>query len=164
MPPSNGVTVIRSLGQQTKVSDANKITAVELLGHGPVKFVRKSDQLEITLPEQLPNQWALAFKITVDGELVQRQPLPPGTEVPYSKTGFPRMSYRQTSTSPVQTLFNKLLSLNGDWQVSQVGKSDWIPARHCQNASCRRPGCLHRCRELRRGSGNIMATLQVAGH
>ncbi len=85
VPPTNGVTVIRSLGQQMKVSEANKITAVELLGHGSVKFIRKSDRLEITLPEQLPNPWALAFKITVEGELAQRQPLPLGTEVPYAK-------------------------------------------------------------------------------
>lgn len=83
VPPTNGMTVIRSLGQQTPVSDANKIMAVELLGHGPVKFIRKSDRLEVMLPEQLPNQWALAFKLTVEGELVQRKPLPSSTEVPY---------------------------------------------------------------------------------
>lgn len=108
VPPTNGVTVIRSLGQETKVSDANKITTVELLGYGPVKFERKPDRLEITLPEKLPNSWALAFKLSVEGKLVQRPPLPPGTEVPYSKKNRPERSHRMPSmTLPLRSLWEE---------------------------------------------------------
>jgi hypothetical protein len=61
------------LGQNTKVSDVNEIARVELLGQGGVEFKREADRLVIQLPERLPNDWALAFKITVNGKLLQRK-------------------------------------------------------------------------------------------
>jgi len=44
-----------------------------LLGYGDVDFKREETKLVIDLPEQLPNAWALVFKIEVKGELKQRK-------------------------------------------------------------------------------------------
>ncbi len=68
IPPGKAV-VIKSLGSGIKVSDLNKITAVELIGYGKVKFKRTKEGLKIHLPGKLPNHWALAFKIEVAGTL-----------------------------------------------------------------------------------------------
>ncbi|MEX0322438.1 MAG: alpha-L-fucosidase [Puniceicoccaceae bacterium] len=70
--PDNGITRIQSLGRETKLSKSNRILDVQLLGHGKVKFRRSQKHLEIELPKKLPNEWALAFRITVSEELVQR--------------------------------------------------------------------------------------------
>ncbi|MFR9651636.1 MAG: alpha-L-fucosidase [Rikenellaceae bacterium] len=70
--PDGGQTIIKSLGESQKLSEENEITSIELLGYGKVKFKRESDQLIITLPKSLPNDVALAFKITIKGDLVQR--------------------------------------------------------------------------------------------
>jgi alpha-L-fucosidase len=71
--PTSGKTIIKSLGKGTKVSSVNKIKSIELFGHGEVKFKRIAGELEIKLPKKLPNDWALAFKITVEGELQKRK-------------------------------------------------------------------------------------------
>ncbi len=71
--PKDGKTVIKSLGNTTEISDVNKIESIELLGHGKVDFKREDAQLVIELPEQLPNKWALSFKIEVQGKLKQRK-------------------------------------------------------------------------------------------
>ncbi|MFI3248522.1 MAG: alpha-L-fucosidase [Rikenellaceae bacterium] len=70
--PASGQTVIHSLGESQKLSEENKIISIELLGYGEVAFTREADRLVISLPATLPNSVALAFKINVDGELVQR--------------------------------------------------------------------------------------------
>jgi alpha-L-fucosidase len=67
--PKGDKTVIKSLGLKTKLSGKNRIRSVRLLGHGDVEFQRTDHHLEIMLPGSLPNQWALAFKIEVEGEL-----------------------------------------------------------------------------------------------
>ena len=43
----------------------------------------------------------------------------------------PLFSFGKAATIPIP----RRLSLNGDWQVSQAGKDDWIPAKV--------PGCVH---------------------
>jgi len=63
---------IKSLGNSISISDKNKITSIELLGFGKVKFSRYDDFLLIHLPEQLPNTIALAFKVQVKGLLEKR--------------------------------------------------------------------------------------------
>jgi alpha-L-fucosidase len=70
----SGVANIKSLSKKTSVSKSNKIKSVELLGSGPVEWKRTNQALEIQLPETLPNEWALSFKITVDGELDKSKP------------------------------------------------------------------------------------------
>jgi hypothetical protein len=45
-----------------------------LLGYGEVSWQRTDEALIITLPESLPNKWALAFKIVVDGDLDKSKP------------------------------------------------------------------------------------------
>jgi len=67
--PKGRKTVIKSLALKTKLSGKNRIGSVCLLGHGEVQFRRTENHLEIVLPESLPNEWALAFKIEVEGEL-----------------------------------------------------------------------------------------------
>ena len=67
--PEGGKTVIKSLGLKTKISDKNRIRSVHLIGHGEVQYERTDNQLKIILPKFLPNEWALAFKIEVEGEL-----------------------------------------------------------------------------------------------
>lgn len=67
--PEDGHTHITSLSNKTKVGSGNQINAIELLGYGPVSFARGDDTLDIRLPETLPNDIALVFKITVEGEL-----------------------------------------------------------------------------------------------
>ncbi|MFI3269287.1 MAG: alpha-L-fucosidase [Rikenellaceae bacterium] len=70
--PSGSQTVIKSLGTKQQLSTQNKIKSIELLGYGKVKFRRTADELIIELPKRLPNSVALAFKIEIEGELVQR--------------------------------------------------------------------------------------------
>jgi len=84
VPPS-GVVNIKTLSRQTSVSESNKIKTVELLGHGPVKWTRSADALSIELPKELPNEWALAFKITVDGELDKSKPAVDGSKMTMPK-------------------------------------------------------------------------------
>ena len=73
-PTGSTILVIKSLSTKTEISKVNKITSIELLGHGPVKWERTENALNITLPETLPNDWALSFKINVDGELDKSEP------------------------------------------------------------------------------------------
>ncbi|MDZ8117002.1 alpha-L-fucosidase [Pontiella agarivorans] len=67
--PSEGITRIKSLSFKNRVGSENRISAVELVGHGPVAFTRTDDALEVALPKQLPNDIALVFKISVKGQL-----------------------------------------------------------------------------------------------
>lgn len=67
--PKDGLTRIQSLSYKNKVGSGNRIESIELLGHGPVSFHRGDEALTITLPDKLPNTVALAFKISVKGEL-----------------------------------------------------------------------------------------------
>lgn len=78
--PGGNKTIIKSLGTGTELSSRNKIRSIELLGYGEVAFNREADKLEIDLPEQLPNDYALAFKIEVKGDLKQR-PQPDKSEL-----------------------------------------------------------------------------------
>jgi alpha-L-fucosidase len=84
VPPS-GVAVIKSLATGTPVSKSNKIKSIELLGHGSVKWKRTDDALNIELPKTLPNEWALSFKITVDGELDKSKPAVDGSKMKLPK-------------------------------------------------------------------------------
>jgi alpha-L-fucosidase len=84
VPPS-GVAVIKSLANSTSVSKSNKIKSIELLGHGPVEWRRTDEVLNIKLPETLPNEWALSFKITVDGELDKSKPDVDGSKMKLPK-------------------------------------------------------------------------------
>ena len=72
--PANRKALIKSLSTTTKLSEENKITSIELLGHGSVKWERNLNGLSIVLPETLPNDWALSFKIKVKGELDKSKP------------------------------------------------------------------------------------------
>ena len=84
VPPS-GIATIKSLAEGTSVSKSNKITSVELLGHGAVKWTRTADALSVTLPKALPNDWALSFKISVDGELDKSKPAIDGSKMKLPK-------------------------------------------------------------------------------
>ncbi len=70
----SGVVKIKTLSTETAISDINKIESVELLGTGPVEWKRTGETLEIKLPKKLPNEWALAFRIRVKGELDKSKP------------------------------------------------------------------------------------------
>lgn len=72
IPDYFGRTYVKSLGHQTQVGSKNMIKSVELLGHGPVEFERTNEELIIQHPPNLPNEIALAFKITVEGELERK--------------------------------------------------------------------------------------------
>jgi alpha-L-fucosidase len=74
VPPAKEV-VIKSLANGTAIGEPNRIKSVELLGHGRVSWKRSDDGLTISLPEKLPNEWALAFKIIPEGGLDQNTPL-----------------------------------------------------------------------------------------
>ncbi|VGO18562.1 hypothetical protein SCARR_00615 [Pontiella sulfatireligans] len=74
IPDYHGKTYIKTLRNETQVGSKNTIKSIELLGHGPVKFERSDEELTIWHPAKLPNQVALAFKITVDGELERQLP------------------------------------------------------------------------------------------
>jgi len=66
--PTDGRLMIRTLGRQTVV--AGGIRRITLLGSdAPIRWRRGDDGLMIRLPEQLPNEWALAFRVEVDGAL-----------------------------------------------------------------------------------------------
>ncbi len=84
VPPSS-VAVIKSLANGTSVSKSNKIKSIELLGHGAVKWSRTNDALNIELPKTLPNEWALSFRITVDGELDKSKPDVDGSKMKLPK-------------------------------------------------------------------------------
>jgi len=58
------IIIAKHLGTNNK-SVSNKIKSVELLGHGKVTYKQTSKGLEITLPKELPNTIALAFKISM---------------------------------------------------------------------------------------------------
>jgi alpha-L-fucosidase len=79
--PPKGKTIIKSLNSKTKISKANKIKSIELLGHGPVKWERTSKALIITLPKKMPNEWALSFKINVTDELDKSKPKVDGSKM-----------------------------------------------------------------------------------
>jgi len=84
VPPS-GEAVIKTLSSKTSVSASNKIKSVVLFGHGEVKWKRADEGLLIQLPEKLPNEWALAFRITVDGELDKSKPAVDGSKMKLPK-------------------------------------------------------------------------------
>lgn len=67
--PINRKAVIKSLSSINKVGSENQILEVQLLGHGKVPFKRTNNGLNITLPENLPNDVALVYKIKIKGEL-----------------------------------------------------------------------------------------------
>ena len=83
--PPTGVATMKSLATGTSVSDSNTIKAIKLLGHGEVKWSRDADALTIELPKALPNEWALAFEITVDGELDKSKPAVDGSKMKLPK-------------------------------------------------------------------------------
>ena len=60
--PTDGKTRIKSLAADSKYYPS-AITRVELLGHGEVAVERTKDALIVQLPDRLPNQEALCFKI-----------------------------------------------------------------------------------------------------
>ncbi|TKG93730.1 hypothetical protein EYV94_15920 [Puteibacter caeruleilacunae] len=65
--------IIKSLNQQEQISSENKITSIELIGYGKIKYRRDANGLYITLPDELPNKVALVFKINVKGKLISRK-------------------------------------------------------------------------------------------
>lgn len=67
--PTNGKAVIKSLSNKNVVSSGNEIQYVELLGYGKVDYERTDDALIISLPNELPNDIVLAYKIKVEGSL-----------------------------------------------------------------------------------------------
>ncbi len=73
IPPTDTVH-IKSLSSKSAISSMDGIDRIELLGSGPVEWSRTSEALEIRLPITLPNSWALAFRITVVGELDKSGP------------------------------------------------------------------------------------------
>jgi len=83
--PPTGVVDIKSLSKKTSVSASNKIESVTLLGHGAVPWDRSEEGLRIQLPKELPNEWALSFKITVDGELDKSKPDVDGSKMKLPK-------------------------------------------------------------------------------
>jgi alpha-L-fucosidase len=83
--PANGTVSIRSLSTNTRVSDANTIASISLLGYGDVEWRRDADALVIELPDRLPNDVALSFAITVDGELDKSPPPVDSTQMKMPK-------------------------------------------------------------------------------
>lgn len=83
--PPDGEAVIGSLASTTRVSSENRIASVSLLGHGKVPWVRDGSGLHLQLPETLPNEWALSFEITVDGELDKSPPAVDSTRMKMPK-------------------------------------------------------------------------------
>ncbi len=67
--PPEGELTIKTLSSKTKISSADAVESVTLIGAGAVKFTRDSKGLHLTLPEKSPNDYALAFKIAVKGKL-----------------------------------------------------------------------------------------------
>jgi alpha-L-fucosidase len=64
---------MKSLSSDKKITKKNKITQISLLGHGALNFKRSTKGIEINLPEKLPNNVALTFKIEVKGKLITRE-------------------------------------------------------------------------------------------
>jgi alpha-L-fucosidase len=71
--PSDSKIVMKSLSSDKKITKNNKITQISLLGHGALNFKRSTKGIEINLPEKLPNNVALTFKIKVKGKLITRE-------------------------------------------------------------------------------------------
>ena len=71
--PIENKVLINSLKNSNQVSSENKITGVELIGHGKVKYNRNKNGLYIDLPKILPNNVALVFKIEVAGQIEERK-------------------------------------------------------------------------------------------
>ena len=61
--PEGGKTTIKSLAQGSE-SFPKDIAKVELLGSGPLKYIRDTEGLVVNLPKQKPNDYAYALKIT----------------------------------------------------------------------------------------------------
>ena len=80
-----GKVSIKSLANKVSVSDENKITEVELLGYGVVEWERSDTELTIELPKNLPNDWALSFKIKVAGALDKTLPAVTSTKMKMPK-------------------------------------------------------------------------------
>jgi alpha-L-fucosidase len=71
--PRNGnAAAIKSLGSDA-LKDAT-IEHVELLGAGELKFERQADQLALTLPDKVPSEYAVIFKITGKGLVPNSNP------------------------------------------------------------------------------------------
>lgn len=68
IPPGKSLT-IRSLGNGMRISSKDSIASVELLGSGKHQWIRNDHGLHLELPEKMPNDVALAFRIEVKGEL-----------------------------------------------------------------------------------------------
>lgn len=68
----NKKLLIKSLSTEIEVSDKNKIDSIELIGYGRIKFTRDKEGVHINLPDTLPNNVALVFKVKVKGKLEQR--------------------------------------------------------------------------------------------
>ncbi|MCD6354642.1 MAG: alpha-L-fucosidase [Prolixibacteraceae bacterium] len=71
--PSGKKVSIKTLKSSNKISSEDKITNIELIGYGKVKYTRNERGLQIDLPKKLPNNVALVFKIEVEGKLEQRK-------------------------------------------------------------------------------------------
>jgi alpha-L-fucosidase len=61
--PEEGKTTIKSLAQSSN-NFPKHIAKVELLGAGPVTFTRDASGLVVNLPDQKPNDYAYALKVT----------------------------------------------------------------------------------------------------
>jgi alpha-L-fucosidase len=83
--PSGGTVLIESLSTQTRMSDTNQIVTIELLGHGKVEWERDDQGLVIHLPGKLPNDIALSFAISVEGELDKTPPPVDSTQMKMPK-------------------------------------------------------------------------------
>lgn len=74
--------LIKSLSTEIEVSDKNKIENIELIGHGKIKFTRDKVGVHINLPDTLPNNVALVFKVKVKGKLEQRTNMGSNSVIP----------------------------------------------------------------------------------
>ena len=65
--PTNGVS-IKSLGQSAKLLD-QPVKRIEMLGsREKISWQQNADALEISLPKNLPNNFADVFKISLRGK------------------------------------------------------------------------------------------------
>lgn len=70
--PDDGQLIIKSLGTDTKLSTAG-ISSVSLLGvKEELDWSRDSNGLTVLLPEEKPCEYAYAFKIELNGEMILR--------------------------------------------------------------------------------------------
>lgn len=65
-PPEGRAATVRSLGTETRLHQ-RPIARVELLGGGALPFTRDETGLHVEFPEQLPDEPALALRITPGG-------------------------------------------------------------------------------------------------